>query len=82
MSSSRRLRRALLTWVIGAAVLRVTFWAPEVCPPLTSTGARATAVAAGDWIVANQDADGEYLYGWNRDDATVPNTTTSFATPA
>ena len=70
MSSSRRLRRALLTWVIGAAVLRVTFWAPEVCPPLTSTGARATAVAAGDWIVANQDADGEYLYGWNRDDGT------------
>lgn len=71
MSASRRLRRSLLTWVIGVAVLRVTFWAPEVCPPLTSTGARATAVAAGDWIVANQEANGHYLYGWNRDDATT-----------
>ncbi len=70
MSASRRLRRALLTWAIGVAVLRVTFWAPEVCPPLTSTGARATAVAAGDWIVANQEPSGRFLYGWNRDDAT------------
>ncbi len=70
MTSARRLRRALLTWVVAIALLRVTFWAPEVCPPLTSTGARATAVAAGDWIVANQEANGHYLYGWNRDDST------------
>lgn len=69
MSSASRLRRAVLTWVVAMGLLRVTFWAPEVCPPLTSTGARATAVAAGDWIVANQDANGHYLYGWNRDDS-------------
>lgn len=70
MSSSRRVRGALLTWVIGLGLLRVTLWAPEICPPLTSTGARATAVAAGDWIVANQESNGRYLYGWNRDDST------------
>ncbi len=70
MNSSRRVRRALLTWIIGLTVLRVTFWAPEVCPPLTSTGARATAVASGDWIVANQEPNGHYLYGWNRNDST------------
>ncbi|MDE0802635.1 MAG: hypothetical protein OSA99_04850 [Acidimicrobiales bacterium] len=70
MSSSRRVRGALLAWVVGLGVLRLTFWAPEVCPPLTSTGARASAVSAGDWIVANQEPSGRYLYGWNRDDST------------
>ncbi len=70
MNASRRLRGALLTWTIGLGLLRVTLWAPEVCPALTSTGARVTAVAAGDWIIANQEPDGHYLYGWNRDDST------------
>lgn len=73
MSATRRVGLAALTWLIGLGVLRLTLWAPEVCPPLTSTGARATAVAAGEWLADNQEANGHYLYGWNRDDATVPN---------
>ncbi|MDZ7676152.1 MAG: hypothetical protein U5K30_13920 [Acidimicrobiales bacterium] len=71
MSAPRRLRGALLTWAVGLGVLRLTFWAPEVCPTLTSTAARATAVDAGEWIQTNQETDGRYLYGWDRDDAEV-----------
>ncbi len=66
MSASGRVRRSLLAWVVGAAVLRLTLWAPEVCPPLSAAQARASAVASADWIVANQNEDGTYLYGWNR----------------
>jgi hypothetical protein len=67
VSAGRRIRRALATWAIGAAVLRVTLWGPEICPPLTVAEARAAAVRAGDWIVTNQEDDGSYLYGWHRE---------------
>lgn len=69
MSASSRVRGALLSWAVGLGVLRLTFWAPEVCPTFTSTAARAAAVDAGEWIATNQDTDGRYLYGWDRDDA-------------
>ena len=71
MSAGRRVRNALLVWVIGAAVLRVTLWAPEVCPPLTEVQAHTAARQAADWLVRTQDADGTYLYGWNRDTGEV-----------
>lgn len=67
MTPRRRVRNALLTWVLGLGVLRLTLWAPEVCPTITSTAARQVAVDAGTWLVANQAGDGEYLYGWHRD---------------
>lgn len=66
MAPRRRVRRAVVTWAVGAAVLRVSLWAPEVCPPLTAHEARSAAVDAGDWIVGNQRDDGQYLYDWHR----------------
>ena len=66
MSAARRVRGALVAWAVGAAVLRLTLWAPEVCPVLTTTQAEIAARDAADWLVRNQDEDGRYLYGWNR----------------
>lgn len=66
MNAQRRFRRSVVAWVIGVGLLRLTLWAPEVCPPLSNSQARAAAVASADWIVTNQDPDGTYLYGWDR----------------
>lgn len=62
-------RRALalgVAWIVGAALLRVTLLAPEVCPPFTAAEARAAAVAAAEWITVNQESDGSYLYQYQR----------------
>lgn len=67
MTVRRRTTRALVTWVLGAAVMRLTLWAPEVCPTITRTEARAAATDAADWIVDNQREDGQYLYDFDRD---------------
>lgn len=78
-TASRRARRAVATWAIGLGLLRVTLWAPEVCPELTRAGARTVATAAGDWIAANQFEDGRYLYEFHRgDDEPGPTTNTSY----
>lgn len=66
MNRGRRIRRAVLTWVVGLGLLRLTLWAPEVCPAFTADEARAAAVNAGAWIEANQSADGTFLYEWDR----------------
>lgn len=66
MNAQRRVRRSVVVWVIGAGLLRLTLWAPEICPPLSNSQARAAAVVSADWIVTNQDSDGTYLYGWDR----------------
>lgn len=62
----RRLRGVAAVWVLGVVGLRATLWAPEVCPAITAGQAQAAAVAAADWIVDNQDADGSFLYEWDR----------------
>jgi hypothetical protein len=62
----RRTTRALVAWVVGAAVMRATLWAPEVCPTLTRSEARSAAVDAAVWIVDTQHDDGEYLYDYHR----------------
>lgn len=67
MTVRRRTTRALVTWVLGAAVMRLTLWAPEVCPAIARTEARAAAIDAADWIVTNQREDGQYLYDFDRD---------------
>lgn len=54
-------------WAITLAGMRVTFLAPEVCPELTVSSTRASAVGAADWIVANQQDTGQYLYDWDLD---------------
>jgi len=62
----RRLASLGVAWLVAAAVLRVTMLAPEQCPPFAATDARAAAVAAIDWVAANQRADGRYLYEYQR----------------
>lgn len=62
-----RTARALATWAIGAAVMRLTLWAPEVCPPIVRSEARLVATQAADWIVVNQEDDGRFLYDFDRD---------------
>lgn len=66
MTAGARTRRALVAWALGLGALRLTFWAPEVCPPFTADQARAAAISAGNWIAANQVEDGRYLYEWDR----------------
>lgn len=61
-----RTARALATWAIGAAVMRLTLWAPEVCPPIVRSEARVAATLAADWIVVNQLDDGRFLYDFHR----------------
>jgi hypothetical protein len=66
MNVRRRTRRALVTWAVGAAVMRLTLWAPEVCPPIVRSEARLAAAQAADWIVENQEDDGQFLYDFHR----------------
>ncbi len=72
-SVRRRVVALLVAWLVGAAVLRVTLLAPEVCPAFTADEARATAVAAVDWIVDNQFDNGRYLYLYDRESGETPN---------
>lgn len=67
MTARRRVQTTLVAWSVGAGILRLSLWAPEVCPSLTAAEARAAAVDAAGWIVANQSPDGEYLYAWDRE---------------
>lgn len=62
----RRLTRLAIVWLVGAAVLRTTIMAPEVCPPADPETLHASAVAAGRWIVDTQAPDGTYLYEYDR----------------
>ncbi len=64
--TGRRVLGAGAVWLIGAAVFRLTLLAPEHCPDLTVDQARSAAVAGADWIVANQEDSGRYLYSYDR----------------
>ena len=66
MNVRRRTTRALVTWAVGAAIMRLTLWAPEVCPPIARSEARLAATHAADWIVRNQADDGRFLYDFHR----------------
>jgi hypothetical protein len=66
MTTGSRTVRALVVWAIGASVMRLTLWAPEVCPTITRSEARAAAIEAADWIVVNQLPDGKFLYDHHR----------------
>jgi len=62
----RRTTRALVTWAVGASIMRLTLWAPEVCPPIARSEARLAATHAADWIIRNQADDGRFLYDFHR----------------
>ncbi len=72
ISTRRRLAVTAVTWVMVGAVLRITLLAPERCSPLTPEEAHASAVAAVDWIVTNQQPDGRYLYLYDRETGDTP----------
>ncbi|MDJ0959116.1 MAG: hypothetical protein QNJ88_00565 [Acidimicrobiia bacterium] len=57
----------LALWLIGGAAFRIVVAPPEACPPVGAAGAHASAIAAGDWLVANLDGGGRFTYGYDRD---------------
>ena len=58
----------LALWLVGFAVLRLSFLAPESCPPVDDERALQAAVDAGRWIAAGQSVDGRFLYEYDRTD--------------
>jgi hypothetical protein len=52
--------------MVGGALLRIAVVPPEACPVVTPDEVRAAAVAAGDWLERNLDADGRFVYGYDR----------------
>lgn len=61
-----RLFVTAVVWVVGFALLRLSLLAPEVCPSVDAARAWQAAVAAGTWIEAGQQADGRFLYEYDR----------------
>jgi hypothetical protein len=55
-------------WLVGAALLRGTFMAPQFCPALDPEGALGAARLAATWIENNQRADGTYVYEYRLED--------------
>ena len=73
----RAWRRALLAIAVLAAGGIAAFAVlapPERCPPVSVANLRASATAAVDWFVRNQQRDGSWLYEYDAD--------TDRATPA
>lgn len=64
-SRLKRLATWGLIWLSTVVGLRLTLLAPEVCPTVTIESTHAASIAAADWIVANQDQSGRYLYDWD-----------------
>ena len=67
MSVGRRLTLTAVVWVVGLGGLRLSFLAPEVCPPFDEGRALGAAASAAAWIEAGQEQDGRYLYEYDRD---------------
>jgi small neutral amino acid transporter SnatA (MarC family) len=63
-------------WLAGlalalAGVLAFALVAPpERCPPVTASELRDSAQSGVDWFIGNQDADGTWLYEYDREDDT------------
>ncbi len=60
-----------IVWFIGAVVVCALLAfgigaPPERCPDVTPGEARASAVAAANWLIDNQNADGTWLYEYDR----------------
>ncbi len=64
-SVRRRVGAGLLAW-LGGLVVVVAAAHPEGCPTVTADQARAAAQAGVDWIGANQQDDGAFLYRYDR----------------
>ena len=66
MRTGVRLASAAAIWVGGFAVLRVSALAPEDCPTRPADVLDDSARAGGTWIERGQDADGRYVYEYDR----------------
>ena len=69
---ARRLWRAGLALAVALSFAFVVVAPPERCPTVTAPQIRASAQAAVDWFVRNQEADGTWLYLYNADDDLIP----------
>lgn len=54
-----------VAWVAVLAGLRLLVLQPERCGDITIEGVRASATAAVDWLVRNQEPDGRWLYRYD-----------------
>lgn len=59
-------------WLAVLGVVRAGLALPEGGGDPTAVQLRASASAAGDWLLRHQLADGTYRYEWNRDTNTAP----------
>ncbi len=66
MRTGVRLASAAAIWLGGFAVLRVSALAPEDCPTRSTDVLDGSARAGGTWIERGQDADGRYVYEYDR----------------
>lgn len=58
-------------WAGGAVALRVVLVPPENCPAITVPQALDAATLATGWVERAQNADGTYVYEYNRDNGTI-----------
>ncbi|MDY7106172.1 MAG: hypothetical protein S0880_33745, partial [Actinomycetota bacterium] len=54
-------------WVLAVVALRLLAVPPERCPPSDAETLTASADAAVDWMVRNQEPDGRWLYTYDAD---------------
>jgi small neutral amino acid transporter SnatA (MarC family) len=66
-----RVWRAAVTLALATAFAFAVVAPPEHCPSVTAAQLRASAQAAVDWFVRNQDADGTWLYLYDADDDSI-----------
>lgn len=69
MTRRRVLLSTAVVWLVGFGTLRLSLLAPESCPRVDDDRALEAATAAAEWIEAGQQADGRYLYEYDRSDA-------------
>ncbi|HAX81081.1 MAG TPA: hypothetical protein DCY40_00740, partial [Actinobacteria bacterium] len=62
----RRVAFHLGVITVSAIALRVAVVPAEVCPPVDTKRVIAAAESAVGWILAGQDADGSFTYGYHR----------------
>jgi len=65
-----KMKRGLLFtlsfWLVGAAVIRGTLLMPHYCPPVSPESAIFAARESAGWIERAQNADGTYVYEYDR----------------
>ncbi len=66
-SLTRRLGVTALSWLLVFGGLRAIVTQPERCGPVSTAEVTDAVSEAGDWFANNQNADGTWLYRYDRD---------------